>query len=259
MRKGENKHMCIAGDVRNPSQSGILEGICKGECWISDDRMLGVTYSYPVGGCGVFGKIESNEKAKIFFDKVFCNLKALDIHEFEFSTEDAALQEQLLYLFQNRKIEHELEYSYEINENTDVEIDVPSGYRVEPVTEQTLHKRYENEVMLIKRLEECWNSLEDFLEKSLSFIAVKDKEIVGIIFGSARYEKYIPIDIEVLKEHRKKGVAKALTVAFVKHCMKCDLVPHWDCVESNEGSIHLAESAGFKKIKERPFYWFDII
>lgn len=98
--------MGIVGDVRNPSQSGILNGTCKGECWISDDKMLGVTYSYQVGGCGVFGKIER--------------------------------------------------------------------------------------------------------------------------------------------------------IAFVKHCMKCGLVPHWDCVESNKGSVNLAESAGFVKIKERPFFWFDI-
>ena len=250
--------MCIVGDVKNPSQSGILTGSCKGECWISDDKMLAVTYSYPVGGCGVFGKIESNEKAKKFFDNVFNNLKELDIHEFEFSAEDVTLQEQLLSIFQKRKIEHELEYSYELYENTNVEIAVPNGYLVELVTEQTLHKGYENEGMLTNRLAECWNSLDDFFEKSFSFIAVKDKEIVGIIFGSGRYEKYIPIDIEVLKEHRKRGVAKALTSAFVKHCMKCNLVPHWDCVESNKGSIRLAESAGFEKIKERPFYWFDI-
>ena len=42
-----------------------------------------------------------------------------------------------------------------------MEIAVPDGYQVEPVTELTLHKGYENEVMLTKRLEECWNSLED--------------------------------------------------------------------------------------------------
>lgn len=250
--------MSIVGDVRNPSQSGILNGTSKGECLLSDDNMLAVTYSYPVGGCGVFGKIGSMEKAKIYFDKVFGYLKALNIHEFEFSTEDAALREQLLCLFQDRKMEHELEYSYEIYEKTNVEIAMPDRYEVELVTEQTLHKGYENEVMLTKRLEECWNSSEDFFEKSLSFIAVKDKRIVGIIFGSGRYEKYIPIDIEVSEEHRKKGIAKALTIAFIKHCMKCELVPHWDCVESNKGSIHLAESVGFTKMKERPFYWFTI-
>lgn len=185
-------------------------------------------------------------------------MRALNIHEFEFSAEDDMLQEQLLCLFQDRKMDHELEYSYEIYEKTSVEIAVPGGYRVEPVTEQTLHKGYDNEVMLTKRLEECWNSSEDFFEKSFSFVAVKDNKIVGIIFGSGRYEKCIPIDIEVLEEHRKKGIARALTIAFVMHCMKDDLVPHWDCVESNKASIHLAESAGFTKIKERPFYWFDI-
>ena len=250
--------MSIVGDVRNPSQSGILNGTCKGECWISDDNMLGVTYSYPVGGCGVFGKIKSTEEAKIYFDKVFGYLRALNIHEFEFSAEDDMLQEQLLCLFQDRKMYHELQYSYEIYEKTSVESAVPGGYRVEPVAEQTLHKGYDNEVMLTKRLEECWNSSEDFFEKSFSFVAVKDNKIVGIIFGSGRYEKCIPIDIEVLEEHRKKGIARALTIAFVMHCMKDDLVPHWDCVESNKASIHLAESAGFTKIKERPFYWFDI-
>lgn len=100
--------------------------------------------------------------------------------------------------------------------------------------------------------------MDDFWEKSLSFIAVKDKEIVGIIFGSGRYERYIPIDIEVLEAHRKRGIAKALTSVFVNRCVQCDLVPHWDCVESNTESIRLAESVGLKKIKERPFYWFDI-
>ena len=250
--------MGIVGDVRNPSQSGILDGTCKGECWISDDETLGVTYSYPVGGCGVFGKIESTEKANVFFDKVFSNLKELNIHEFEFSSEDAELQEQLLYLFQNKKIEHELEYSYEISKNMKVEIVVPSGYQVESVTEQTLHKGYDNEEMLTKRLEESWNFREEFFEKSLSFVAIKDNKIVGIIFGSARYENYIPIDIEVLEEHRGKGIAKALTAFFVKQCQKSDLVPHWDCVESNKGSIGTVESVGFERIKERPFYWFAI-
>lgn len=250
--------MSIVGDVRNPSQSGILNGTSKGECWLSDDNTLRVTYSYPVGGCGVFGKIESIEKAKIYFDKVFGFLKALNIHEFEFSTEDAALQEQLLCLFRDRKIEHELEYSYEIYKETNMEIAVPGEYQVELVTELTLHKGYENEGMLTKRLEKCWNTSKDFFEKSFSFIAVKDEKIVGIIFGSGRYEKYIPIDIEVLEEHRKKGIARALTIAFVNHCMKGDLVPHWDCVESNKASFQLAESIGFTKIKERPFYWFDI-
>ena len=132
--------MSIMGDVRNPSQSGILNGTSKGECWLSDDNTLGVTYSYPVGGCGVFGKIESIEKAKIYFDKVFGFLKALNIHEFEFSTEDAALQEQLLCLFRDRKIEHELEYSYEIYKETNMEIAVPGEYQVELVTELALHK-----------------------------------------------------------------------------------------------------------------------
>lgn len=248
--------MSIKGDARNPSQSGILNGTCKGECWISDDNLLGVTYSYPVGGCGVFGEIKNIEKAKVFFDKVFDYLKSLNIYEFEFSTEDAALQEQLLCLFQDRRVEHELEYSYELYEKPNMEIAVSGGYQVEPVTEKTLCKGYKNEEMLTRRIGECWKSSDDFFEKSFSFIAVKDKEIVGIIFGSGRYEKYIPIDIEVLEKHRKKGIAKALTIAFVTYCIKGNLVPHWDCVESNKASIHLAESTGFIKIKERPFHWF---
>lgn len=28
--------------------------------------------------------------------------------------------------------------------------------------------------------------------------------------------------------------------------------------QKNKGSVHLAESAGFTKIKERPFYWVTI-
>ena len=35
--------MCIVGDVKNPSQSGILNGDCKGECWLSDDKMMALS------------------------------------------------------------------------------------------------------------------------------------------------------------------------------------------------------------------------
>lgn len=48
MRKARYEMMYIEGNAKNSSQSGILNGTCKGECWLSDDKMLGVTYSYPV-------------------------------------------------------------------------------------------------------------------------------------------------------------------------------------------------------------------
>lgn len=264
-RKVENTHNdrnIFLGDSRTPSQSGILAGNCKGECWTNQDNTLAVTYSYPVGGCGVFGEIVDRKSSETFFAEVFEKLKNLGINEFEFAAEDKKLREDILELFSDRTIDSEMEYSYRISEKPAQHVGNLEGYTIEKLTKTFLEemdkKKYKNSSMVTERLETCWQTVEDFLNQSSAFVAIKDGELAGVIFGSGRFQEFLAIDIEVAEEHRRQGIAKELALSFIDDCTARGIMPQWDCVESNTASVHLAESLGLVRIKERSIYWFGI-
>ncbi|BCJ98029.1 GNAT family N-acetyltransferase [Anaerocolumna chitinilytica] len=198
-------------DGKNPSMYGILTGICKGETWSYRDEPLAldIMYSYCVGGCGVVGRIpnEKRKQARIFFESVFSSLKKKNIFEFEFSTEDVELRKAMLDIFSDKKLHSEEEYSYRKLDKCNYNVTLQS-YTILEVDRSFLEKRekYENEDMLFERLNNSWYCQEDFLEYSKCFVAIQEKKIVGIIFGSARFSNIIDVDIEVLEEHRKKGL-----------------------------------------------------
>ncbi len=252
----------IVGDS-NPSMYGILDGCCKGMHWSckKEDLDLDVLYSYCVGGCGVVGSIPDGKEndAKSFFESVFESLRKNNINEFEFSAEQEYLSKQILKIFSEKEVYSEEEYSFRRTMECSLEMENSDFDFIEVDKEILEHVDHlENSEMLTTRISESWYSIDDFLKYSKAVIAVKDNGIVGIIFGSARFKNVIDIDIEVVEEHRKKGVGKILTAFFVNACMKKGCVVQWDCIESNRASRTLAETCGFRVFKKRPYYWFHI-
>lgn len=257
----------IVLDDRNPSVSSILAGISKGKIWYDDleNPTLAITYSYCVGGCGIVGKInkDSIEEVTGFFEKVFQSLRQNRIYEFEFSSEDNELYKDVLEIFSNKKIMTEIEYSYRIDHKIPEDIcNLSREYQYRMVDLDFIDKvrngTIANHYMLTDRIENSWDSYEDFLKKSKACIALHNNMIIGIIFGSSRYKKVIDVDIETLKEYQRKGIATRLTMHFVNNCMEDGLTIQWDHTESNKISGLLAKKCGFKLLKKRPYYWFDI-
>ncbi len=253
---------CI-NDDKNPSMYGILTGICKGERWSlnEDSLILDIAYSYCVGGCGVVGKIpfKKTKQARVFFEKVFSSLKEKNICEFEFSSEDNELSAKILDIFFDKEIYSEEEYSYRKADKCVVNPVIPSYTFLEIDRNfMKMINKYINANMLLERLNNSWYCQNDFFRYSKCFVATQGKEIVGIIFGSARFLYIIDVDIEVLKEHRGKGIATTLTSYFVNSCISDGVIVQWDCVESNILSRSVVERCGFQLFKKRPYYWFAL-
>jgi len=74
----------------------------------------------------------------------------------------------------------------------------------------------------------------------------------------SRFEKVVAIDIEIHEDYRRKVLATTLTQHFVNACIQRELIPQWNCVDSNIASRNTAESIGFQLIKKKPFYWFKL-
>ncbi len=250
----------------NPSFTGILAGECKGDIWVDDVKNpeLALVYSNAVGGFAILGEPKNNavyDKFSEFLREVFfVELKSRGVDVFEFSVERERTEEYILGLFTDKSINQEDEFYY--RKSGAYKLETPDKYniiRVDPnFIEQLQAGKYDNAEFLIDRLFGSWESFEQFFTKSLAFVATLDKSIVSVIIGSARYKNVVPIDIETIQEHRKKGLAYILTQYFVNECEANELVAQWNCIDSNAASRKTAVKAGFNLIKKKPFYWFDI-
>lgn len=247
----------------NPSFSSIVAGNIKGDLWVKNIKnpTVAIAYSQPVGGFAIIGIPAEDEVflqhlKKDFFPK----LKENGFNYFEFSVEEAALEKKILEKFSDKKINQEDEYYFRKYEKC--EANILNNYTILAVDIEIIDQLnagvFNNPEFLSEKILESWDSYEAFLLKSLAFIAIKDQTIVGVILGTAIYEKIVAIDIETHTDHRRKGIAKALTQRFTNACLQKELIPQWNCVDSNIASRNTVESLGFKQIKKKSFYWFKL-
>lgn len=266
--KLENRNKNAVLYEESPSFSGIVAGECNGPLWVDDiiNPSLALAYSFAVGGYSILGEPKNEWAYKQFYNfltqELFHELKVKKENCFEFSTETLRMQEFMLQMFSDRKIETEDEYFYRKATKIEAKIRIPSEYTIKKVNTEFVNQiekgEYINKEFLATRILESWESYYNFLNKSVAFVALYQMKIVAVIVGTARFHNIIPIDIETEEEHRKKGLAFALTRFFVNECVDNQLVAQWDCVDSNIASKRTAQKAGFLFMKKKPYFWFEI-
>lgn len=126
---------------------------------------------------------------------------------------------------------------------------IEKGYKVEKMTQ----KLYENKENTIKNIEflhakilEFWSSPEKFFEHGIGYCIIYRNEIVSACVSCFVVRNVHCVHIETLDEQRGKKLAQKVAHSFVEECLNNNLVPYWDCMESNKPSIAVAENIGFK-------------
>lgn len=249
-----------------PSFSGILAGVCKGDVWVDHVQRptLALVYSQAVGGFSILGEPENDsvfEHLHKFLTKnLFLELKLKGDKCFEFSAESKRTEEQLLKLFKDKEMSCEDEYTY--RRNFTCNINEINPYKIIKVDSEFIRQmkagKFNDNTILDKIILESWGTYDEFLSKSLAYVAVYEDYIAAVIAGTARYQNIIPIDIETDEKHRRKGLASAITQYFVNDCVGKGIVAQWDCVDSNAASKKTALKVGFELHRKRQIYWFEM-
>lgn len=252
----------------NPSFSGIVSGECKGRLWVDsmEEPSIALAESYAAGSfafLGIYRTKENLTKLKYFLeDELFCGLKKEGYSDFEFSIESENIDISLLDIFKDKSIQTEKEYHFRIHTMPNNNQEIPKEYQLRKVDDRfwnmLLEGTFENEGFLKTRLLESWHSFEEFMNKSIGYCITLEDKIVAVMVGTASFRNVISIDIETEKEHRRKGLAYAMAVEFISDCLQNELIPQWDCVESNPNSYNIAKKLGFEETGENKVYWFGI-
>jgi len=131
------------------------------------------------------------------------------------------------------------------------ELAIEHGYKVVKIC-KTLFKNNDHSInnieFLHSKILEFWSSPERFFSDGIGYCMVHKNEIVSVCFSGFVVGNVHCIDIETLERHQGKKLAQKISQSFVKDCLNNNIVPYWDCMESNKPSIAVAEKIGFRNV-----------
>ncbi len=88
-----------------------------------------------------------------------------------------------------------------------------------------------------------YTDYDDYREKGLGVVAVKNEEIVSGASSYSRYKEGIEIEIDTKEQYRRMGLATACGARLILECLNRGLYPSWDA--QNKRSVSLAEKLGY--------------
>ena len=95
--------------------------------------------------------------------------------------------------------------------------------------------------------EDCvavFESKEQYLKLGRGWAVLKDGIIVSAASSYSRYREGVDIEIDTVKEERRKGLGSAVAAKLILSCLDEGLYPAWDA--ANILSVRLAEKLGYE-------------
>lgn len=134
---------------------------------------------------------------------------------------------------------------------------LPEGYELHLVDSEIydLCKKVEDDDL--EDLIGWFDSKEQFLEQALAYAVLKDGKVVGGASTAYRFPAGIDIEIDVDKNHRRKGLASAAAAKLILDCLDRGWKPTWDA--ANMKSVHLSEKLGYTFDHKYHCYWISPI
>lgn len=138
-------------------------------------------------------------------------------------------------------------YTLSINDFRQANTPLKDGFILEKVDIDLLRKNhYENSEKLLEWIAN-WGDDEHFQRYGAGNYIHDGKVIVSWSLSDCSYNKKIAIGIHTDERYRHNGLGKVVVSATVKECfMKGYENIDWLCVDTNKGSIAIAEKLGFQ-------------
>ena len=102
-----------------------------------------------------------------------------------------------------------------------------------------------------KEFEDCvsvFGSKEKYLELGRGYAVMKEGKIVSAASSYSRYRGGIDVEIDTVRQERRKGLGTAVAAKLILSCLDEGLYPAWDA--ANMLSVRLAEKLGYEFSRE---------
>lgn len=131
---------------------------------------------------------------------------------------------------------------------------LPEGYELARIDAELYQKALEHDFS--REFCSQFASAEDYGRRGLGYCVLYNGVLVGGASSYTMYDSGIEIEVDVLPEHRRKGIAAACSARLILECLDRGLYPSWDA--ANPGSVALAEKLGYHFSHEYDTYSIDL-
>ena len=101
--------------------------------------------------------------------------------------------------------------------------------------------------ILEERIESFWISKELFQKNGYGYYVIIKNQVVSFCIAAYVTDTHVAFDIETLQKYRKEGLAIIVAYNCIAEALNRNLIPYWDCMDSNIASQKTALSVGFEK------------
>ena len=194
---------------------------------------------------------------KLFANVIFPRVLAEGQECFAIYYDSAAWEEKMQAILMDKEIIHADREYYACKELKHKWQDfMPEGFQLHMVDADLLANADLKHLDTLK--EEMTSerpSVDDFLAKSFGVCAIHENELAGWCLSEYNADGRCEIGIETISEFRQRGIATALTLAFLEHAFSHDIKEvGWHCYKRNAPSAQTARKAGFDKIRDYKSY-----
>lgn len=236
--EGVNPGRIFVDDIDSPTSGLIWLGNNDGFFFVGNERNKGF-----------------NTELNNFIDTVIApDAKKVGLTWFEGIGNHNKWNETIKKVFENRNLGSWKQRVYTLQKSDykcNFELIVEEGYNIVKINASL----YENNNKSIRNIEflhtkilEFWSSPKRFFNEGIGYCVLYKNEVVSVCFSGFVVDNVHCIDIETLKEHQGKKLAQKVALTFVEDCLDNNLIPYWDCMDSNKPSIAVAENIGFRNV-----------
>lgn len=217
-----------------------INGIVSGEIYVNDTDNPTATFIKTCECNYIAGKTNDKEFNLAISEK-------LDFWD-QITPDSISWNEVIPSIHKDKFIRKYTRRHYVLHEHMQKEINekLPDGYYIEEINPTSLkNMKYENVDDLLEWLDN-WENDDKFIQYGIGYYIRNDKTIVSWSLSDCSYDKKIAIGINTDRRYRKQGFAKVVISKVVQECfLKGYNQIDWLCVDSNKGSIAIAEKIGF--------------
>ena len=125
-----------------------------------------------------------------------------------------------------------------------------TGYILEKVNMSFLKEcSLENSKLILDTLAENWGSEENFKKHGTGYLVRNEKTIISWALADCSFKTTVAIGIYTDERYRRNGFCKVTAAEVIRDCFVMGFKKiDWLCVDSNKGSIAIAEKLGFKLV-----------
>ena len=124
---------------------------------------------------------------------------------------------------------------------------LPDGYYLELVNLKELRQmQYENVEHILEWID-SWGNDNNFIKYGVEAYVRNENKIVSWSLSDCAYDRKIAIGIRTDEDYQRRGFAEITVNEVIRQCfLKGYQEIEWLCVDSNKGSIAIAEKMGFR-------------